>query len=168
MLISVLVLSALVIAAGFLLFTAPKVEADEPNPTNTLQSPVLPDESDNVSITNSNTPPPSTQPPEIESPTPPPPPQVQSVMITYANKAIKDNDLTEYLGNKLQLGAKVEPPGIEEVIIWTSSDTDVFEVVATKTDGTAATLTPIGRGNATLTVSVGGVESTCIVRIRSK
>ena len=88
--------------------------------------------------------------------------------ITYANRPIKDNDLTEYVGNKLQLGARVEPPGVDEVVVWDSSDTGVFEIVATKTDGTAATLTPIARGTATLTVTVGGVESSCIIRIRNK
>jgi len=168
MLISVLVLGVLVIAAGFLLFTTPPAEADEKNPPPTSPTGSLPNEDDNVSLTNPDTPPPSTPPTVSDTPTPPPAPQVQSVTITYAGRGIKDNDLTEYVGNKLALGARVEPPGIEEVIDWRSSDTGVFEIVPTSTDGTAATLTPIAKGTATLTVTVGGVESTCIIRIRAK
>ena len=168
MLISVLVLGVLVIAAGFLLFTTPPAEADTTSPPPTSPTGSLPDEGDNISLTNPDTPPPSTPPTVSDTPTPPPAPQVQSVTITYAGRGIKDNDLTEYVGNKLALGARVEPPGIEEVIDWRSSDTGVFEIVPTSTDGTAATLTPIAKGTATLTVTVGGVESTCIIRIRAK
>ena len=168
MLISVLVLGVLVVAAGFLLFSTPPVEAEEGNPPPTSPTGSLPDDGDNTSLENPNTPPPSTPPTVSDTPTPPPAPQVQSVTITYAGRAIKDNDLTEYVGNKLALGARVEPPGIEEVINWQSSDTGVFEIVPTSTDGTAATLTPIAKGVATLTVTVGGVESTCIIRIRVK
>jgi len=172
MLISVLVLGVLVIAAGFLLLTTPPAEADGrgegENPSNSLNSPSLPDDGDNVSIENTNTPPPSPSPVVSDTPTAPPAPQVQSVIITYANRPIKDNDLTEYVGNKLTLGAKVEPPGVDEAVEWTSSDTSIFEIVATNTDGTAATLTPIAKGDAKVTVTVGGVESSCIVRIRVK
>ena len=63
MLISVLVLGVCVIAAGFLLFTTPvDAGSDVKDTPNTSQTPVIPDESDNVSLENTNTPPPSPPP----------------------------------------------------------------------------------------------------------
>jgi len=165
MLISVLIMSALVIAAGTLLFTTP-VDADSGAGAATVTpTPGILDDDDTNSIVNPITPPPS---PEIVSPTPSPTPalKVNSVTITYSGS--KRDDITEYVGNQLLLGARVDPVGIEETIIWMSNDRSVFEVVATNAEGTAATLTPIARGTATLTVSVGGVEATCVIRVRVK
>jgi len=165
MLISVLIMGALVVAAGVLLFTTP-VEADT-NPSGSIvsQFPDLPDENDNNSLVNPITPPPPTPFVTLE-PTPTPALKVNSVTITFAGK--KTEDFTEYVGKSVALGARVDPVGIEETIIWTSSDRGVFEVVATNTEGTAATVTPIAKGTAILSVSVGDVEATCTVRIRTK
>jgi hypothetical protein len=63
------------------------------------------------------------------------------------------------------MGVRVEPIGIEEEIIWMSSDRSVFEVVPQNTEGTQARITMIGRGTADLIVSVGGVEAVCIIRV---
>jgi len=163
MLISVLLLGVLVIAAGFLLLTTPPPEPEVQGPvvSNTI---TVPDESDNVTVTNSNTPPPSTPPPVVEeTPPPPTPPQVRSVIITYAGR--ENKDFTAAVAEKVPLVAKVEPPGLDEEIIWTSSNRNVFEVVETSLDGTTATVTGVGKGTATLTVTVGGVEATCVVRV---
>ncbi|MCL2463294.1 MAG: hypothetical protein FWF44_11555 [Defluviitaleaceae bacterium] len=165
MLISVLIMSALVVAAGTLLLTTP-VEADT-NPGGSIvnQLPDIPDDNDTNSMENPITPPPS--PPIVTlTPTPTPTLKVNSVTITFAGK--KTEDFTEYVGKQVALGARVDPVGIEETIIWTSSDRGVFEVVATNTEGTAAMVTPIAKGTATLSVSVGDVEATCVVRIRTK
>ena len=163
MLISVLILGVLVVAAGFLLFTTPNAEAETPDSSVSNPTLSVPDDTDNVVVTNSITPPPSTEPPVSETPTPPPPPQVRSVSIYYVNTM--KTDFTAKVGERVPLTVKVEPPGIEEDVIWLSSNRNVFEVVETGTGGTAATVIAIGKGTATLTVSVGGVEATCVVRV---
>jgi uncharacterized protein YjdB len=69
-------------------------------------------------------------------------------------------------GDRITLSARIEPVGIDEEIIWTSSNTSVFEVVPDNVEGTAATITAMGSGSATVRVSVGGREAECIVRVR--
>jgi len=161
MLIGVLILAALVLATGFLLFTAP----DDPNaglgPAVTSPDPEPENGGDEPPDTS---PPPSVEPPTIATEPPTPPLQVSMVTITYNGRKIED--FTEYVGRNVPLGARVEPVGIQEEILWLSSDRSVFEVTPTNADGTAARVTPIGRGTATLTVSVGGVEADCIVRVK--
>jgi len=167
MLIGILILSVLVIAVGVLLVTSPKPDIpDNPGVIATPPaSPIMPGEDDTVTVTGINpvspTPSPSPTPVEIqdtENPT------VKSVLITYNKKA--KHDFTAKVGDKTVLGVKVEPLGIEEEIIWSSSNRKVFEVVVLNTEMTQATVTGIGKGTATLTVSVGGVEDECIVRIK--
>jgi len=162
-LIGVLILAALVLATGFLIFTAPEdqnaglgpsISDSEPDPGEIEDEP--PDTG----------PPPTPELPTIVPEPPSPQPQVSNVTITYNGR--KTEDFTEYVGKTVPLGARVEPVGIQEEIIWMSSDRNVFEVTTTNADGTAARVTPIGRGTATLTVSVGGVEAECIVRVKVK
>jgi len=160
MLIGVLVLAALVLATGFLIFTAPEDENVGPGPS--MSEP----EQEPGEI--EDDPPIYTPPPAVESPTiipePSPPLEVRLVTITYNGK--KTDDFTEYVGKTVPLGVRVEPVGIQEEIHWLSSDRSVFDVAATNADGTTALVTPIGRGTATLTVSVGGVDAECTVRIK--
>ena len=173
MIIGVLILAVLVVAAAVLLFTTQKPEIS-PEPSRDIESPPtveMPNEEDNVSM-------PGAKPPVSPSPSPvetspeeettTPPPQVESIIITFAG--YENNDFTEPAGGKVPLKAKVEPVGIEfdEEIVWKSSDTTVFEVVKDNPEGTSAMVTMIGSGtakSATLTVSIGGVEATCIVRL---
>jgi len=95
---------------------------------------------------------------------PPPASEVQSVVITY--EGITVTDVTASVDDSFKLRVRVEPVGGQEEIIWVSSNRNVFEVVITNTAGTEATITGKGRGTATLTVSVGGVEAECTIRIR--
>jgi len=173
MIIGVLILAVLVVAAGVLLFTTQKPEppAETISDSETPPTQDLPGEEGNVSVTGAK-PPVSPSPSPIETPpeetTTTPPPQVQSVIITYGG--VENGDFTAPVGDKVPLKAKVEPAGIEfdEEIVWKSSDTSVFEVVKDNPEGTSAQVIMIGSGSqksATLTVSIGGVEATCIVRL---
>jgi uncharacterized protein YjdB len=111
-----------------------------------------------------------TSPPEQKDPEEPddsPAPvlsEVISVDTTYSNRT--KTDFTASIGERVPLRARIEPVGIELDVEWISSDTSVFQVVKTNPEGTAATVTGIGVGNATLTVRVGDKEAECIVRVR--
>lgn len=177
MLIGVLIMGVLVVAVSVLLFTTPKPVATNPD-SPSLEAPegsLPPDDEGNKSVEGNN---------PVETPTPTPTPSiddlpnttdddsgqsettVQKVTITYANK--EKHDMTVKVGETVTLRVRIDPVGVDEEIIWTSSNRNVFEVVATSAEGTQAKVTGIGKGSATLTVSVGGVEDTCIVRGRAK
>ena len=171
MIIGILVLGVLVVAAGVLLFTTP-IPEDEviSSPAPTESEPLYTPDEGNVSVTGTGpSVPESPEPDEIETESPSPTPiEVQSVDITYAGLPI--TDFSEPVGATVPLRARVEPAvEFDEEIEWTSSDTSVFEVVKDNPEGTAATVHIIGSGTstfATLTVSIGGVEAECIVRVR--
>jgi len=171
MLIGILILAVLVVAAGVLLFTTPKpaqpavtepdVDLEEPSST-----PGLPGDDANVGFPGIGASP-SKEPDdekEDDTTTPAPVPTVQSVTITYDGRT--KTDFTAGVGERVPLRARIEPVGIEEEIIWESSNPDVFQVVAANTEGTAVTVTGVGRGTATLTVTVGDQKAECIVRVR--
>ena len=177
MLIGVLIMGVLVVAAGVLLFTTRPEDADIISSPPVIEtepedSPTIPGEEGNTSVEGPSfivieTP----EPDEIEeTPTPTPQPvPIESVTITYAGYPIAE--FTEPVGREIQLVAKVEPAGVEfdEKITWESSNTAVFEVVELNLQGTTAKVTIIGASSymsGTLTVSVGDVEATCIVRVR--
>jgi len=169
MLISVLIMGVLVIAVGVLLLASPGPDKPEGNGSlASSPSQNIPDDESTVGVEGSN--------PVVPTPTPEPVlddvdqdtqgPAVQKVTITYNNKP--KHDFTAKVGDKVALRVKIEPLGVEEEIVWSSSNRSVFEVVATNADGTHATVTGLGKGTATLTVTVGGVEDECIVRINNK
>ena len=177
MIIGVLILGVLVVAAAVLLFTQSR-EDDSNGPVTAIEeteSPSgMPDEEDNLSLTNTGPPVlPSPDPIETETETPPPPPpKVESVVILYAKYPIPDNEFSTDVGDKTPLTVRIEPAGVEfdDEIIWESSDKTVFDVVK-DVEGTSATVTSIGSGSArmaTLTVTVGDIKAECIVRIRAK
>lgn len=169
MLIGVLIMAVLVVAAGVLLFTAPKAEYVEETPRNPpSESPTqnLPADDDIASFPGRvDTSPPEQKDPEEPDDSPAPVlSEVISVDITYSNRT--KTDFTASIGERVPLRARIEPVGIELDVEWISSDTSVFQVVKTNPEGTAATVTGIGVGNATLTVRVGDKEAECIVRVR--
>ena len=105
--------------------------------------------------------------PEPES-TEPPVTEALSLAITYAGMVV--TDFTETVGSRVPLRVRIEPAGAEfdEEIIWTSSDTSVFDVVKSDLYWTDAVVTIVGAGaanSATLTVSIGDVTAECIVRV---
>jgi len=164
--IGILIMSVLVVAVGVLLFTTPAQGEDDPgDPPENTPSSSLPDESENETVQGEEVPP---SPPATEDntpPTPTPPQEVRTVTITYSGRA--KTDFTIRVGENVPLSVRIEPLGIEADIIWTSSDRNIFEVVPVDLEGRQVKVTGVGIGNATLTVSVGGVEATCIVRGRA-
>ena len=118
------------------------------------------------------TPPPTEAPPTPSSDagngnsgtdSPPTVSEVVSVVITYSGRPLQD--FTIKTGERAPLRVRIEPIGVEAEITWSSSNTSVFEVVPENAEGVSAVVTGIGIGSATLTVSVGGVEAACIVRV---
>jgi len=162
-------MGVLVVGAGVLLLTSP-IDADAAPPATVETPPTTPSSpEDDIESRPGLAPRPQPRPPEDEDEDqdelPAPVLEVRSVTITHNNSIIRNNDFTQPLGQPITLGVRIEPPGIEEDIIWTSSDESVFSVVALNPEGTQARVTGIARGHGTLTVSVGGVEATCTVRI---
>ena len=165
MLISVMVMSVFVIGAGVLLFTTDVPAVEPPPQIFTPPSPSLPDEFDNIRLPGTHPVTPSPEPtPEPDEPTPEPAPTVRNVIITYNGR--ENRDFTASVGERVDLRVTVVPDDIEEEVIWTSSNESIFQVVPTNTQGTAARVTGLGRGTATLTASVGGFDAECIVRVR--
>jgi hypothetical protein len=91
-------------------------------------------------------------------------PGIHAVAITYAGRARTDITLGE--GESFRLQVRYGSAANDDAIVWTSSDRNVFDVVVVNADGTEVMVTGMGRGVAVLTVSVGGVEAECIVRVR--
>ena len=167
MLIGILIMSVLVIAVGILLFTTPKPENAEA--TDTISSPNVSQMSDSNDVEdapgiNPITPTPTPTPEPVETTSPQL--AVQSVMITYGKK--QTIDFTVKVDETVSLGVKIVPVGVEEEIVWKSSNKDVFEVVPLNVEATQAKVRGLKKGTATLTVSVGGVEADCIVRVINK
>jgi len=158
-------MAALVVAAGVLLFTT-DVPADANNPPPVTNPPSIPDDESNVSVTGTPVTAPPEEEPTIEPPTPTPTVEVNSVTIIYTGDGRPRTDITERVGGQVPFRVRVDPLDHDEEILWISSDRAIFEVVPTNTEGLSATVYAIGRGTATLTVIVGGVEAQCIVRIR--
>jgi len=170
MLIGIMIMSVLVVAAAILLFTTPADEegnlgASAANPSSPVSS--MPDESDNITEEGNNVPPAETPPEDTEPPMTPAAPEVRAVFIVYGSNNRVMEDFTVKVGEKVPLRVRIEPMGVLDEIIWSTSNRGVFDIVPDNTEGTAATVHGLGRGTATLTVSVGGVEATCIVRGRN-
>lgn len=74
-------------------------------------------------------------------------------------------DFTVSIGKSEQLTIKTTPEDADVVPKWESSDTSIFAVVPTDSTGMSATVTALGKGWATLTVTVGEVTVECYVRV---
>ena len=165
MLISVMVMSVFVIAAGVLLFTTEVPDAEPPPVLEAPPRPSIPDDLSSSSFPGNHPETPSPEPtPEPEDPEPEPPPTVRNVIITYNGR--ENTDFTASVGERVNLRVTIVPEGIEEEVIWASSNESFFQVVPTDTQGTSARVTAVGRGTATLTATVGDFEARCTVRVR--
>jgi len=166
MLISVMIMCVFVIGAGVLLFTTPVPEVEPPPQAQTPLRPGTPDDTDIVSLPGNNpvSPSPDPEPPEDPLPEPDPEPVVRHVIITYNGR--ENKDFTARVGERVDLKVTLVPDGIEEEVIWESSNESIFQVVALNTAGTSARVTAVGRGTATVTASVGEVVAETIVRVR--
>ena len=161
MLISVLIMAVFTVAAGVLLFTTP-VEA-ESTPSGNDPGIVVPGDDDTHGQDGIHPVPPPTEPP-TEPPTTLPPLEVTGITITY--DGTPKVEFMARIGEVVPLRIRLEPVGIDAEIIWSSSNTEVFDVVPVDINGSGATVTGIGRGTATLTVAAGGIEQTCTVYVQ--
>ncbi|MDR2357684.1 MAG: hypothetical protein LBD92_06370 [Oscillospiraceae bacterium] len=164
--VGILVLIALVIAVGALLFTSlmeresdaeidstGSVTAEDPGPTSNF-----PGEGDTTTQPGLMTP---TATPTL-TPTPSPTPAaVESVQITYSGSVMKD--FSVYTGEVVQLEARTVPAETEYTPVWESSDENVFMV---SQDGKVTGIGAGDNGAAKLTVTVGDVSAECVVRWR--
>ena len=179
MLVAVIVMFALVVATGVLLFTT-EVPDDEyvPDdgqlqspPASNGPSPGLPDIDDGT-LTLPGTPvdPPVNTGDPITTPDPTPT-GVQSVSVRYGRNALQVGaDGPEFTlrmsEGSIQLNVLVQPEGIDETPEWVSSDDSIFSVTPTSPEATEAIVRAIRNGNARLTVTVGEVSQVVIVRVR--
>lgn len=81
------------------------------------------------------------------------PTYIDATGITLDKQSLTFNDLTEQI-----LTATVEPSNATDEIVWTSSDDSVARVE----DGV---VTPVSKGNCTITATAGKVSATCDVTI---
>ena len=179
MIIGVLIMAVLVVAAGVLLFTVqPKEDEKEQGQViSSHESTKGPSELDNTPVSGTG---PSYEPSDgpnadvSDSPLPSQSVKIKSIEITYQN--VVKTDFTGYITEEVPLKVRIEPPGAEfsEEIVWTSSNTGVFDVVPTSTDKTTAKVIIIGAAktsggdllnSATLTVSIGEYKAECTVRV---
>ncbi|MGM9522148.1 MAG: Ig-like domain-containing protein [Oscillospiraceae bacterium] len=91
-------------------------------------------------------------------PTSDPEPDIETVAI-YTAYGSQTTDFTVHIGGSEQLSCRYTPEDIEATPVWESSDESVFVVLQT------GKVTAVGRGIATLTVTVNGVSTECIVRV---
>jgi len=160
MLISVLILAVFTVAAGILLFTTPdEAEAQSPEEDTSISS--TPEE-DIVEVPGVYPEETATPPPEIPE-TPEIVLEVSSLTITYGNAPLQfKNEFSIKVGERIELGARIEPPGVEATPEWSSSDEEIFAAVPV-VGGVA--VTGIKAGNATLTLTVGNKTEECTVRV---
>ena len=171
MLIGILIMAVLVVAVVVLLLTTntpeDDISPDGPVIETTGTDTDLLGEDGNTSAMNSNsfTPPSSPEDPtdtSTESPSPLPP-AISSVMITYIGA--KKSEFTCHVNEKVPLRIKIEPAGVEAEIIWESSNTDFFDIIDVNEAGDNGTVIGLSPGNGTLTIKVGDITETCIVRV---
>ena len=92
-----------------------------------------------------------------------PPAEAQSITVRFGRNAlIGSPDAPEFTlrmsDATITLNIIVEPVGVEGIPQWSSSDASIFEVTPTAPEAYEATVRAIGRGRATLTITVGNVS----------
>jgi len=170
MLIGILIMAVLVVAVVVLLLTTKPPEGDAVDTGPVIDAGEsnsgLPDDSDTSELLNNT---PVTSPSEdinTESPTDSHvsiAPSITSVTITYIGG--KRTEFTCNVNEKVPLKIKIEPIGVEAEIIWESSNSDVFDIIDMDESGINATVIGLSPGNEKLTVKVGDVTETCVVRV---
>jgi hypothetical protein len=156
--VGILILSALIVAVAALLFTTlPDDEGSEP-PDSSINSPDtnMPDDNDVNTVPGvTSIPTPSPTPTPTPTPTPP---VVESVQIVAYGQV--KTDFTLKAGEIVKCKARTVPADTEFTPVWESSDESVF--VVTQSGDVSWT----GEGLATLTLTVGDIKATCVVRSR--
>ena len=177
-LIAVLIMSVFVVATGVLLFTTDVEET--PNVGNEILGAYEEDDDDNgldgfVTLESPDPVLPTEEYDEYEDYEEDLEPLVvRSVRVLLNGNPFRFRDpstgFDEFsfrVGESLVLSARIEPIGVEEQIIWATSDMGVFDVTPTAPNSNEATVRAVGRGNARLTVTVGDIVETVIVRVQN-
>ena len=163
MLISVLILSVFIVAAGILLFSMP-IDADALNNDAAISS----DEEEDDDLVHGLIPEPIATP----TPTPEPPviapPEVISIIITYGGNPIRDNDFSQPRGVPIELGVRVEPVGIDAPVEWegvTIGEKDWEDIFEFSLVVGGVRIEGIEPGSARISAKAGDLETSVIVRI---
>jgi hypothetical protein len=105
-----------------------------------------------------------TEPPTVPPPEPTvPPADVQSISILHEDNLVTDVSL--YMGEIITLHITIEPSDADVDIVWTSSDTGIFDFIVIDTSGISATLEGKFSGDAELSVRAGKIVQTCIINV---
>jgi len=175
MLIGILIMAVLVVAVCVLLFTTKTPdEADSNDPviedTTSPSGGIISDPTNDINAEDNPTTIPPTLDVSVDDPTDSPSsqaPPISSVTITYTNS--KATDFTVKVNDRIPLKLKIEPVGVDAEIIWESSNSSVFDIIDISPDRTSATVIGLSPGvEEKLTVTVGDVVETCIVRVSGR
>jgi len=168
LIIGIAAIAVVIVAVVVILVSANGSRGNDPQesapPVNTtVPSSVIP--SGNVDVT----PTPQVDPTPEPSPTPTeiPSPAVLGFTVLYGKSKLA-SDFTLKRGETLSVTLEANPASILTTLgitpVWTSSNEGVFQVVTKNTMGTSAQIVWIGRGTATLTVTVGDISQKFTVR----
>ena len=92
-----------------------------------------------------------------------PPPDAESVTITSEGEPVSKSDI--FVGDSLTLHILVEPEGVVDEIIFTSSNPAILEAVTSSFNSNEIIVKGISEGNAILTVSVGEISVECAFNV---
>jgi uncharacterized OB-fold protein len=160
MVIGILALVLLIATSVILVFTSLPDKVDGGNPTDaaavTTDAEPLNSNGENVTTVEN-----SDDPSESPSLSPSPSAVIEVAEVDILAYGDVTEDFTLKVGESLQMRFATIPETTGKIATWKSSKESVFMVLS---DGK---LTAIGKGSATLTVTVDGVEATCIVRVKN-
>ena len=163
LIIGILLVVVLIAAVVVILVTSLNGADEQENPDDEQEN-IVPDGNEGVStLPGNDVTDPDGEEPGGEDDTDEPPvettPSVQTVAI-YTAYGSQTTDFTMSIGGSEQLSCVYTPEEVEATPVWESSYENVFIVTP------SGKVTGIGRGDATLTVTVDGVSTECIVRVR--
>jgi hypothetical protein len=183
LIIGLSVLALIIVAVAVILATANRENlppsspgVNSPGIPVSPSEPVLPGPSDNVFVT----PPETDEPPVTEAPpSETPVPAITGVFVQYAKAPLSGYDpakpseageFTLERGEGVYLTLKILPEGILEQLgitpVWTTSNAGACSVTPSSAAATAANVVWAGKGNATVTVTVG--EWVLTIKVSSK
>jgi serine/threonine protein kinase len=119
-------------------------------------------------------PPPTASPTAAPSPVqttqtepPPAPGSIEAQSVNIIHEGTQKSNVQLNIGEIITLNVVIEPSNADVDIVWTSSDTGIFDFIVIDTSGTSATLVGILSGDATLSVRAGNIVQTCTISILS-
>ena len=159
MLISVLIMAVFAVAAAILLFSTP-IDAEA---QDTEDDPVISTPEDEIDSLDGLYPEEPPTPPPVIPEEPIAELEVSSITITFGGSPLQyGNEFSIKVGQRIELGARIEPPSVEVTPEWSSSNEEIFAAVPV-VGGVAVTAIKVG--NATLIVEAGDKVVECTVRV---